>query len=164
MANADAGLERDPILHELRLGLFAHDPGSPEQGSVDVNGEVLFAKPFSRTDWLDSLIPRPHLGATVNTGGATSSVYTGFTWQIPLGDTFFVEGSLGAALHNGSEDGSVDQNALGCSPLFRESASAGFRLDRQWTVMATIEHLSNAGLCDENRGLTNMGVRAGYRF
>jgi lipid A 3-O-deacylase len=164
VANADKGVGSDPILHELRLGLFAHDPGSPEQGSADVNGEVVFTKPFARTDWLDTLIPRPHLGATVSTGGATSSVYTGFTWHVPLGDTFFVEGSLGAALHNGSERGSADKNALGCSPLFRESASAGFRFARHWMVMATIEHLSNAGLCDENRGLTNMGVRVGYRF
>jgi lipid A 3-O-deacylase len=31
-------------------------------------------------------------------------------------------------------------------------------------VMATIEHLSNAGLCAQNRGLTNIGARIGYTF
>ncbi|WP_081449527.1 acyloxyacyl hydrolase [Rhodomicrobium vannielii] len=30
--------------------------------------------------------------------------------------------------------------------------------------MATIDHMSNAGLCDTNRGLTNAGVRLGYKF
>ena len=30
--------------------------------------------------------------------------------------------------------------------------------------MATVEHLSNAGLCANNRGLTNVGLRVGYTF
>ena len=30
--------------------------------------------------------------------------------------------------------------------------------------MATIEHLSNAGACGQNRGLTNVGARLGYSF
>ncbi|HKH96014.1 MAG TPA: acyloxyacyl hydrolase, partial [Beijerinckiaceae bacterium] len=30
--------------------------------------------------------------------------------------------------------------------------------------MATVEHLSNAGTCAQNRGLTNVGVRLGYTF
>jgi hypothetical protein len=30
--------------------------------------------------------------------------------------------------------------------------------------MATVEHMSNAGLCSQNRGLTNVGVRLGYTF
>src|SRR5882762_1310870 len=56
------------FLSEVRLGTFAHDPTSPESGSVDINGEVLFAKPFSMpgSAW-DFLLPRPSIGATVNT-------------------------------------------------------------------------------------------------
>ena len=30
--------------------------------------------------------------------------------------------------------------------------------------MGTVEHMSNAGLCDRNRGLTNFGARVGYAF
>jgi hypothetical protein len=30
--------------------------------------------------------------------------------------------------------------------------------------MATVEHMSNAGFCDQNRGLTNVGGRIGYAF
>jgi len=55
-------------------------------------------------------------------------------------------------------------NALGCHVLFRESASLGFNLTESWRIMGTIEHNSNAGLCDFNRGLTNAGVRLGYKF
>ena len=55
-------------------------------------------------------------------------------------------------------------NALGCSPLFREAAAVGFRLNEHWSVMATVEHMSNAGLCGDNRGLTNFGGKLGYTF
>ena len=30
--------------------------------------------------------------------------------------------------------------------------------------MATVDHMSNANLCDENRGLTNVGFRIGRRW
>ena len=30
--------------------------------------------------------------------------------------------------------------------------------------MGTVEHYSNAGVCDRNRGLTNVGIRLGYSF
>ncbi len=30
--------------------------------------------------------------------------------------------------------------------------------------MATVEHMSNAGLCANNRGLTNYGGKIGYTF
>ena len=40
----------------------------------------------------------------------------------------------------------------------------GYRLTPNWNVLATVEHMSNAGFCDENRGLTNAGARIGYAF
>jgi hypothetical protein len=77
----------------------------------------------------------------------------------------FVEGSFGGAVHDG-ENNPVERhrNALGCTVLFRESGSLGIRVTKDWSVMATVEHLSNAGLCSNNRGLTNVGVRVGYSF
>jgi Lipid A 3-O-deacylase (PagL) len=33
-----------------------------------------------------------------------------------------------------------------------------------WRVLLSVEHMSNADLCDRNRGLTNAGVRLGYQF
>ena len=155
---------------EVRVGGFAHDPYSPEGGSVDFNGEILFAKPFTAADLFSSyFIPRPHLGTTLNFSGRTSMIYAGLTWTYDVTPWLFVEGSFGGAVHDGNTQSNralvaADQNALGCSPLFRESVSVGVRLSANWSVMGTVEHASNAGLCTLNRGLTNFGARLGYTF
>lgn len=151
---------------EVRGGVFAHDPSSPEQGSADLNLEALSPRLFSTGSAWDVLIPRAHVGGTINFNGKTSHGYAGLTWTYDVTQQLFVEVSLGGALHNGKTDRivPVNHNALGCSPLFRESASIGYRFTPAWSVMATVEHLSNAGLCSNNRGLTNAGVRLGYSF
>ena len=155
------------FVSEARIGGSAHDPWSPEQGSANLTGEILFAKPFTAADLFTSyFVPRPHIGGSLNFDGKTSFAYAGFTWTIDITPRFFVEGSFGGAIHNG-ETGRIvpeNHNALGCSPLFRESGSVGVRLSANWSVMATVEHLSNAGLCSQNRGLTNIGARLGYTF
>jgi hypothetical protein len=155
------------FLSELRLGIAAHDPAGPESGSVDLNGEILFAKPFRATNpiW-DLFIPRFHVGGSANFAGLTSFGYAGLTWTVDITPALFVEGTFGGAVHNGDTHlvAKPGRDALGCSPLFRESASVGLRLDARWAVMATVEHMSNAGLCSQNRGLTNVGVRLGYTF
>jgi hypothetical protein len=111
-------------------------------------------------------VPRIHLGTTINTAGDTSHVYAGFTWTYDFTDKLFAEASFGLGFHNGKTSDFVPRNrlALGCSPLFRESASLGYRISQNWSVMATVEHLSNAGLCNDNQGMTNYGVRVGYVF
>jgi Lipid A 3-O-deacylase (PagL). len=155
------------ILSEVRFGVTAHDPFSPEKGSVDINGEVLFSK-FFRSDnaIIDLLIPRLHVGGSVNTAGKTSYAYAGFTWNYDITKEIFVEATFGGAFHNGETGDFVQKhrNSLGCSPLFRESAAIGYRLTDNWSIMATVDHMSNAGLCDQNRGLTNVGAKIGYTF
>lgn len=157
-----ASFGADPFINELRFGGLLHDPGSPENGTgPDFNAEILFAKPWG-TDaqwWL----PRPNLGATLNFGGGTSTVYAGVAWQYAVTQRIFIEGIFGGSLNNG-DDKAPGRSDLGCRGLFRESASLGFDLTAHWRVMATIEHNSNAGLCDSNRGLTNYGARIGYKF
>jgi lipid A 3-O-deacylase len=155
------------FVSEVRLGGSAHDPWSPEQGSANLTGEILFAKPFTAADLFTSyFVPRPHVGGSLNFDDKTSFAYAGLTWTIDITPRFFVEGSFGGAIHNGETGRIVPENrsALGCSPLFRESGSVGVRLSANWSVMATVEHLSNAGLCSQNRGLTNIGARLGYTF
>lgn len=158
------------FISEVRLGASAQELFGPEKGSWNVTGEVLFARPFTTADLFTSyFVPRPHLGASLNLGGKTSFVYAGLSWTVDLSSRFFVEASLGGAVHNGNTDSDLafvprDRNALGCSPLFRESASVGYRFSANWSIMATIEHLSNAGICAQNRGLTNVGARLGYTF
>ncbi len=155
------------LVSEIRGGVFAHGPGTRESGSVDINGELLFSKPFQPADpSMAFLVPRLHLGGTLNTAGDTSQLYAGFTWTYDITRSVFVEGSLGGALHNG-ETGRFprfDRLSLGCSPLIRATGSLGYRLDANWSIMATVEHISNANTCHANQGLTNYGIRIGYTF
>ncbi|MCT4474685.1 hypothetical protein GGC47_001486 [Bosea sp. OAE752] len=155
------------LISELRGGVLAHNPAGRESGSADVNLELLFVKPFQPADPVMAFfVPRIHLGTTINTAGDTSHVYAGFTWTYDFTDKLFAEASFGLGFHNGKTSDFVPRNrlALGCSPLFRESASLGYRISQNWSVMATVEHLSNAGLCNDNQGMTNYGVRVGYVF
>jgi len=155
------------FLSELRGGLLAHNPAGRESGSVDANFEILLVKPFVPADPVMAFfVPRLHVGGTINTAGDTSSVYAGFTWSYDFTDRLFGELSFGAGFNNGKTGTAVpgDRIALGCSPLFRESASLGYRINANWNVMATVEHQSNAGLCNSNPGMTNYGIRVGYVF
>ena len=155
------------LVSELRLGGSVHEIGGDKEESAAIAGEVLFAKAFTTADLFTSyFIPRVHVGGSVNLGGKTSFAYAGLTWTVDVTPSWFVEATFGGAIHDGATGPGIDptRNALGCSPLFRESASVGYRLNSNWSVMATIEHLSNAGLCDRNRGLTNLGARIGYTF
>ena len=149
------------------MGVFSHDPQSVEQGTADLNAEILFQKPsfLQETGW-SMLVPRPHLGGTFNLAGKTSHAYAGITWTLDLTKQLFIETSLGVSVHNGDIGSHTrpQHNAMGCRAAFREAGSVGYRLNAHWSMMASIEHLSNGGLCSQNRGLTNGGLRLGYRF
>lgn len=152
---------------EVRLGGFVHDPLSPEAGSVDLSGEVLFDKPFTSQDPLwNALLPRPDIGGTANFAGKTSEAYAGLAWDYDVTSRVFVEGGFGGSVNDAPTGPNVplDRNAMGCDASFRESASAGYRLTQNWSLLATVEHMSNAGFCAPNRGLTNFGARVGYAF
>lgn len=158
-----------PFVSEVRLGAFAHDPWSPEKGSVDINGEILFGKAFRFQDpFWNVFVPRVHVGGTGNFDGKTSHAYAGLTWTFDITSAIFIEGSFGGTVHNGKHGSDTvfypDRNKMGCSWSFRESGSIGYRFTPNWSVMATVEHISNAGLCNQNRGLTNVGARIGYTF
>lgn len=154
------------LLSELRLGVSAHDPSGPESGTANLNGELLSLRPFTFTDaGLNLLVPRLHIGGSLNFSGRTSFAYAGLTWTFDITPSVFIEGSFGGAVHNGETDPiTPHHSALGCTTLFREAGSLGVRVTANWSVMATVEHLSNAGLCSRNRGLTNVGLRVGYTF
>jgi lipid A 3-O-deacylase len=154
------------VFSEIRVGAMAHDPASPERGSGDLAFQVLLNRPFATQGGWAALVPRPLIGGSVNLAGRTSHLHAGLNWTLDLGASFFVEGGLGVALHDGPTGRRVpaDRNALGCSAQLRESAGIGYRFDARWSVIASVEHLSNAGLCRRNRGLTNLGVMVGYRF
>ncbi len=156
------------LLSEVRLGVLAHGIDEHEFGTVDVNGEILFVKPYHVAGAWDYLIPRFHLGGNVNTSGRTSDVYGGVTWQFPIYARFFGELGFGGDLNDGDTrlvfpKGNTDIR-VGCVANFRESASLGYHLDDHWNLMAFAEHASNAGLCAHNEGITAIGARVGYVF
>ncbi|WP_114945506.1 acyloxyacyl hydrolase [Microvirga calopogonii] len=154
------------FVSELRFGASAQDPTGPESDTANLTGEVLSVRPWTAADpALNFLIPRFHLGGSINLSGRTSFGYAGLTWTYDITPIVFVEATIGGAVHNGENDPvSPNREALGCTALFRESGSVGVRLTTNWSLMATVEHLSNGGLCSNNRGLTNVGVRVGYTF
>jgi hypothetical protein len=175
LAGPALSFERAPLdpppprfLSEFRLGGLAHDPWGAEGKSANLSGEIILHKPFTPADLFTSyFVPRPHVGAALNFGGRTSFAYSGVTWSFDVAPRLFVEGSIGGALHNGNTgEGPAPsgRTALGCTPLFRESGAVGVRLSANWSLMATLEHLTNHGLCEQNRGLTNVGARLGYTF
>ncbi|AWZ02172.1 MAG: acyloxyacyl hydrolase [Rhodobiaceae bacterium] len=152
--------------NEVRIGVLNHEMSllrdSTEEDGVDINVEVLFDSPT----WLEwAWSPRPHIGATFAThDDATSFIYSGLTWDYNFWGPMFVEGSFGFALHDGETGKSTVGNELGCTWNFHESASLGYDVTEAHRVMLTFEHISNASLCSENEGISNVGVRYGYRF
>ncbi len=156
------------FLSELRMGVMSHDVARREEGSVDLQAEVLFNAFGDLSDdatfWQRIITPRPHLGASFNTDGKTSYGYGGFSWLFPVYGPVFIETSFGGMVHDGKLGNSnPDHEPLGTRALFRETASLGFDYDRM-RFMVTVEHSSNAGLGNWNHGLTNVGARVGYKF
>lgn len=155
---------------ELRLGIFLHnaedfDDDNDESG-IDINVELLLGRPnfqFRNSYLQHFLTPRPHIGGQVNTEGDTSQFYFGVTWDVDLTEDLFFETSFGGAVHDGPLD-EAGVRSFGCSLNFRESASLGYRVTENWSALLTIEHMSNADICDRNGGLTNVGGRLGYKL
>ena len=131
----------------------------------DANVELLFT-PFDLGSFNSWGELRPHVGATVNFAGLESMVYGGLSFTSHLFDTpLFIEGTFGGAVHNGASSGAVaPARNLGCPVLFHESVSVGYDVTPDLSVMITADHISNAGLCDFNRGLSKIGVRVGWKF
>jgi lipid A 3-O-deacylase len=153
---------------ELRAGAFAHSVGATEAGSVDANVELLFPRlpvPAFLPPEYAFLVPRPQLGAMINTGGKTSYAYAGVVWTVNLTPWFFLEPMFGGAIHNGDlNEFSTTQNELGCRVIFHTGLSGGVRLTEHWTALLTWDHISNAHLCPHNNGMNDYGVKIGYSF
>lgn len=162
----------DGVVDEAKIGLSAHDIAigtHHEESGIDGNGEVLFVSP----DMLQSILaPRPHVGLMVNSDGKNSFAYAGLTWTATLvhglaapDDGLFAGLGLGGAIHDGPDvSSSLDHKGLGTRALFHESLEAGYRATGHWSVSLFLDHVSNADLGRHNPGLTDLGLRSGYRF
>jgi lipid A 3-O-deacylase len=162
---ASAGEAGDSIVSEIRGGVFAHDIrmlSFHRENGADINGEVLFVSPGV----LDAVwSPRPHLGATVNMEGNTSTVYGGLTWEYDLPADYFLDANLGLAAHNGRlNTENPRRKSLGSPVLFRLGGALGYNLTEKVNISIQVEHYSNAAIAYPNEGMDNAGIRLGYRF
>lgn len=155
------------LLDEVRLGLASHNLSSKENGEVDISLAFLTSPlPVSTGNALADFVfaPRLEVGGSLNSGGDTSFLYAGLTWDVDITESLFLEATLGGAVNNG-KDATPGRIDMGCRVTFREAANLGYRFNEHWQMLVGVEHLSHAGLCDGgNDGLTNAGVRVGYRF
>jgi len=161
------------IISEIRAGVLAHsiDERGPNGELLnlsrleDISFEILFFSPdIDAFRWIGS--PRPSLGVTLNLAGRENLAHLGLTWQLPIFETaFFLEGTLGAALHDGALNGATfPARNLGCRVMIYESGGLGMNIGENFTIIAQIEHTSSAKLCMPNEGLTNLGIKVGYKF
>jgi hypothetical protein len=163
------------MVDELRFGIHAHDvdytalPFRWNEWKLnqieDVSFDVLFTSPdLDVFRWVGS--PRPELGATLNLDGQDSLAHLSLTWQLPIFDTpIYLEGSFGAATHNGYNlNAPPGRKSFGCSINFYERWGIGTKLGDNATATLTYEHSSNNNWCDANDGLSNFGLRVGWKF
>lgn len=163
------------IVDELRIGLNAHDVhhaalpflvGEWDTSRVeDVSFDVLFTSPdIDAFRWIGA--PRPEIGATLNLAGRDSLVHANLTWQLPVFDTpFYLEAALGAAIHDGALTGAEPgRKNFGCRVNFYERWGVGAHLSENATATLTYEHTSNNDWCEANEGLSNVGLRLGWKF
>lgn len=163
------------IVDELRFGVHAHDvdyaalPFRVGHWTLnqleDVSFDVLFVSPdMDVFRWIGA--PRPELGATINLDGQESLAHLGLTWQLPIFDTpIYLEGTFGAAAHTGYNlNAPPGFKNFGCSINFYERYGIGARLGDHATATLTYEHSSNNGWCAANDGLSNFGLRVGWKF
>lgn len=163
---ASSPASAEGMLTELRIGVLDHDSDllrtRHETSDPDINLEARFASP----DFLSwAFAPNPLIGANINTGSGTSVAYAGLGWTFFLTEGIFTDFTLGGAVHDGNTSGfSTDSRNYGCRFGFHESFSLGYSFDGHNAIMASIDHMSNASLCDHNDGLTNLGIRYAYKF
>jgi lipid A 3-O-deacylase len=154
-------------VHELRLGLLAHDVDGlwsrsrREEGS-DFNAEVILTPGLNL--WGGTV--RPNLGFSVNDRGLTGKVYAGALWHHIWYKRFFLELGLGLAVHNGVTDDASrpDRKQLGTRLLLRVPIEAGFAWREHHSLSVMFDHVSNAYFADPNEGMDTVGLRYGYRF
>ena len=113
---------------EIRLGANIHDinwtglgNGERKERSVAINGEIVFEEP-EFLKWAFS--PQPYIGGTLNLKGETSYGGAGFLWRQTLGEKFYVDGSFGGVIHNGTLE--VEASPLVASVINGDAVQADF--------------------------------------
>lgn len=151
----------DPIIAEILLGVSQHDTdvfGEQREEGWDVNVEFRF-RPFT-------VLGKPSvvLGGNINTSDDISSGYLALNWSSNRREPgFVVSFSLGAGIHDGElrDEPVIEERDLGSRVLFYLGLDIGWRFGRH-ALYLHADHMSNAGLADDNEGLDTFGVRYGF--
>ncbi len=159
----------DWSVKEIRLGATASIQAKSTFESGFYPTVVLYFDPLDSANaatWGEKLLrPQLHAGLSVSSAGNASQVYAGFNWKVDITDRLFLDLGFGGTVHNGDlDDDGTDGPKLGCSLLFHEYAAAGFRVTDRVDILATIDHSSNADLCDINDGISHAGLMLAYKF
>ena len=157
----------DFSLSEVRFGVVGHDTGvfgRNKEDGVDITLGVRF-QPLTGDIWEFLQSPRPFIGANINTSGETSALDFGLNWDWdPWRQTFF-SFAFGGAAHTGkTETLRLDRKELGSRVLFYLAVELGYRITPNHSVSFRLDHMSNAGLVDNNEGLDTVGLIYGYHF
>jgi hypothetical protein len=154
---------------EVFAGLYAHD--------VDLNITVCCYERGADVQFGARTGPLPPLRrwgdfrlygfGALNTRGGTDFAAAGVAWRLPLGERFYLQPGLGAAIHNGGTlsyqiPGKLE---LGARVLFEPELAFGARLSPRWSAELSYLHLSHGQLAGrQNPGLDDLGARLVYRF
>jgi hypothetical protein len=160
------------LLDEVTLGLLDHDPmRKQESGTQDISFEV-FTSPILGHRPSDSIFdelidPRLNIGAAINDGGKTSFAYLGPAWRFDVWGPVFIDAEFGMSVNDGYTGLTPvpDRLSVGSNVTFHEEGGLGYRVTDHIDVIATAEHISHLGWFGKrNAGVTDFGVRVGYRF
>lgn len=155
-------LIQNTYAQEIKIGILQHDfdtkLGHRHEKGQNITVEYLFDK---MQNYLRAL---PHIGASINNKGYTSNIYSGLTLQFDIKDFIVIEATLGASINNAERLKPKKKRALGSKLLFRESFSVGYLINKTHSVSIMIDHISSADIRKPNPGLTDIGIRYGFRF
>ena len=171
---------------EVRVGVVAHDALGLDagiQGKEESLGLTLgyVSDRFHPSGW----VPRLEVGGNLNLGGKTSFLYAGGLWRGYFGgDRFYIEGSLGLAVHDGKKEipdlepgltaaeaqRRIFENAhyieYGSDVLFREALTLGYQFTPSLAADIYIEHYSHGKILasGSNEGADAVGLRFSYQL
>jgi lipid A 3-O-deacylase len=163
-------------INELRLGIYQHDTGiigTHKEEGADFALEAL-TRPVTAL-WLIGS-PRIVFGGAYNTAGQTSQIYLGIDKQLDFlhntfssSDAFFIEGTIGGVWQDGKHDVvgtplEARWKSHGGSFLFRPGLALGYRFNQTWSIAASLNHISNAGLGNPNEGMNDLGLLIGMKL
>jgi lipid A 3-O-deacylase len=150
---------------ELRAG-YMQTRGGPEQGAAALSLEWRNTPLWTFSGFAGAPEIGLGAGAVISAAGKTSFAFADAGVRLRLDERLFVEAAFGLAYNDGEHGRRAPPGraTLGCAWAFREAAAVGYAVRPDLSVILGLEHISNAHVCDRNRGLTLIGLKVGYRF